>query len=69
MKDIIIGKVYFLLVRIKIKHMELNIIRYVTDGTRSSCAMGACVLVLARSSACWSREKTTPTNSIHTRRI
>jgi len=27
MKDIIIGKVYFLLVRIKIKHMELNIIR------------------------------------------
>jgi len=27
LQDIIIGKVYFLLVRIKIKHMELNIIR------------------------------------------
>lgn len=27
LNDIIIGKVYFLLVRIKIKHMELNIIR------------------------------------------
>merc|ERR1712232_1417283 len=27
MKDVVVGKVYFLLVRIKIKHMELNIIR------------------------------------------
>jgi vacuolar protein sorting-associated protein 26 len=27
LQDVIIGKVYFLLVRIKIKHMELNIIR------------------------------------------
>ena len=27
LRDIIIGKVYFLLVRIKIKHMELAIIR------------------------------------------
>jgi len=27
MKDLVVGKVYFLLVRIKIKHMELNIIR------------------------------------------
>lgn len=27
LQDIVIGKVYFLLVRIKIKHMELNIIR------------------------------------------
>lgn len=33
MKDVIIGKVYFLLVRIKIKHMELNIIRRESTGT------------------------------------
>eukprot|EP00622_Pseudochattonella_farcimen_P002442 FR737367.1.p1 GENE.FR737367.1~~FR737367.1.p1 ORF type:complete len:138 (+),score=22.54 FR737367.1:281-694(+) len=35
MKDIIIGKVYFLLVRIKIKHMELNIIRREQAGSGS----------------------------------
>lgn len=28
------GKIYFLLVRIKIKHMELSIIRRETTGTR-----------------------------------
>ena len=33
LQDIIIGKVYFLLVRIKIKHMELNIIRREQAGT------------------------------------
>lgn len=32
LKDVIVGKVYFLLVRIKIKHMELNIIRRETCG-------------------------------------
>jgi len=32
LKDVVIGKVYFLLVRIKIKHMELNIIRRETTG-------------------------------------
>lgn len=32
MKDVVVGKVYFLLVRIKIKHMELNIIRRETTG-------------------------------------
>lgn len=31
MRDVVVGKVYFLLVRIKIKHMELNIVR------RESC--------------------------------
>jgi vacuolar protein sorting-associated protein 26 len=35
LKDVIIGKIYFLLVRIKIKHMELAIIR------RESCGSGA----------------------------
>mmetsp|Transcript_90446 Transcript_90446/g.255306 ORF Transcript_90446/g.255306 Transcript_90446/m.255306 type:complete len:303 (-) Transcript_90446:104-1012(-) len=35
MKDVVIGKVYFLLVRIKIKHMELNIIRRETSGGQS----------------------------------
>lgn len=32
MKDVVVGKVYFLLVRIKIKHMELNIIRRESTG-------------------------------------
>eukprot|EP00971_Amphidinium_carterae_P209932 4164240-Amphidinium_carterae.1 len=35
MKDVVRGKVYFLLVRIKIKHMELNIIRRETTGSTS----------------------------------
>eukprot|EP00929_Paragymnodinium_shiwhaense_P016625 TRINITY_DN125137_c0_g1_i1.p1 TRINITY_DN125137_c0_g1~~TRINITY_DN125137_c0_g1_i1.p1 ORF type:complete len:301 (+),score=86.70 TRINITY_DN125137_c0_g1_i1:166-1068(+) len=33
MKDVVIGKVYFLLVRIKIKNMELNIVRRETTGS------------------------------------
>ncbi len=33
LKDVIVGKIYFLLVRIKIKHMELSIIRRETTGT------------------------------------
>merc|ERR1712070_593383 len=33
LKDVVIGKVYFLLVRIKIKHMELDIIRRETCGS------------------------------------
>merc|ERR1712187_417552 len=36
MKDVIIGKVYFLLVRIKIKHMELNIIRRESTGNQTN---------------------------------
>ena len=32
LKDVIVGKIYFLLVRIKIKHMELSIIRRETMG-------------------------------------
>ena len=39
LQDIIIGKVYFLLVRIKIKHMELNIIRREQAGSGESSAM------------------------------
>lgn len=35
LKDVIVGKIYFLLVRIKIKHMELSIIRRETTGTRA----------------------------------
>jgi vacuolar protein sorting-associated protein 26 len=35
MKDVIVGKVYFLLVRIKIKHMELNVIRRESTGASS----------------------------------
>lgn len=32
LKDVIVGKIFFLLVRIKIKHMELSIIRRETTG-------------------------------------
>lgn len=38
MKDVVIGKVYFLLVRIKIKNMELNIIRRESTGTAGANA-------------------------------
>uniref|UniRef100_A0A8D8XGD1 Vacuolar protein sorting-associated protein 26 n=1 Tax=Cacopsylla melanoneura TaxID=428564 RepID=A0A8D8XGD1_9HEMI len=33
LKDVIVGKIYFLLVRIKIKHMEIAIIKRETTGT------------------------------------
>jgi vacuolar protein sorting-associated protein 26 len=33
LKDVIVGKIYFLLVRIKIKHMELSVIRRETTGS------------------------------------
>ncbi|KAG5633712.1 Vacuolar protein sorting-associated protein 26B-like protein [Sphagnurus paluster] len=33
LKDVIVGKIYFLLVRIKIKHIELSIIRRETTGS------------------------------------
>merc|ERR1711939_110638 len=36
LKDCVVGKVYFLLVRIKIKHMELDIIRRETTGSGSN---------------------------------
>lgn len=32
LKDVIVGRIYFLLVRLKIKHMELSIIRRETCG-------------------------------------
>jgi len=35
MKDVVVGKVYFLLVRIKIKYMELNIVRKELTGINS----------------------------------
>lgn len=36
LKDAIVGKIYFLLVRIKIKHMELAIIKRETTGSGSN---------------------------------
>ena len=33
LKDVIVGKIYFLLVRIKIRHMELQIIKRESTGT------------------------------------
>merc|ERR1719424_1970664 len=36
LKDVVVGKIYFLLVRIKIKHMELNIVKRETTGDASA---------------------------------
>ncbi len=36
LKDVIVGKIYFLLVRIKIKHMEIAIIKRETTGSGNS---------------------------------
>lgn len=36
LKDVIVGKIYFLLVRIKIRHMEIDIIKRETTGTGPS---------------------------------
>lgn len=36
LKDVIVGKIYFLLVRIKIKHMEIAIIKRETTGAGKS---------------------------------
>jgi len=36
LKDVIVGKIYFILVRIKIKHMEIQIIKRETTGTGPS---------------------------------
>jgi len=33
LKDVIVGKIYFLLVRIKIKHMEIQIIKRESTGS------------------------------------
>ena len=38
LKDIVVGKIYFLLVRIKIKHMELAIIRRESTGSGHLCS-------------------------------
>lgn len=37
LKDVIVGKIYFLLVRIKIKHMEIQIIKRESTGTGIHC--------------------------------
>lgn len=34
LRDIVVGKIYFLLVRIKIRHMEIAIIKKETSGSR-----------------------------------
>lgn len=34
LRDVVVGKIYFLLVRIKIKHMEIAIIKKETSGSR-----------------------------------
>ena len=38
LKDVVVGKIYFLLVRIKIKHMELAIIRRESTGSGHLCS-------------------------------
>ena len=39
LKDVIVGKIYFLLVRIKIRHMELQIIKRETTGSGMDSAI------------------------------
>ncbi len=45
LKDVVLGKIYFLLVRIKIKHMELAIIRRESAGMGACTALHACMLL------------------------
>lgn len=40
LRDIVVGKIYFLLVRIKIKHMEIAIIKKETSGSRKQQLRG-----------------------------
>lgn len=37
MKDVIVGKIYFILVRVKIKHMEIQIIKRESTGGGEMC--------------------------------
>lgn len=46
LQDVIIGKIYFLLVRIKIKHMELAIIRRESTGSGGSTFSLICFSLL-----------------------
>jgi len=43
LKDVIVGKIYFLLVRIKIKHMELSIVWRETTGAGGCLSYAACL--------------------------
>jgi hypothetical protein len=42
LQDIVLGKIHFLLVRIKIKHMELAIIRREASGEQSTVGSSNC---------------------------
>jgi vacuolar protein sorting-associated protein 26 len=37
LKDVVIGKIYFLLVRIKVKHMEIALIKRESTGSGAQC--------------------------------
>ena len=50
LRDIVVGKIYFLLVRIKIKHMEIAIIKKETSGSRESTMQQSLSLVVSRAS-------------------
>jgi hypothetical protein len=41
LKDVIVGKIYFLLVRIRIKYMELSIIKRETTGSGETAIVAA----------------------------
>ena len=45
LQDIIIGKIFFLLVRIKIKHMELAIIKRETTGTGADASTDSATMM------------------------
>ena len=48
LKDVIVGKIYFLLVRIKIKHMEIQIIKRESTGTGTEINISIIYLIHCR---------------------
>jgi len=46
LQDVVIGKIYFLLVRLKIKHMELQLLRKEVRGSGTKNLNFKCILVL-----------------------
>jgi len=44
LRDVIVGKIYFLLVRIKIRHMEIQIIKRESTGSGNETVADGCML-------------------------
>ena len=50
LRDVVVGKIYFLLVRIKIKHMEIAIIKKETSGMRESVVLCHSIITVSQHS-------------------